>query len=1718
MFNWFKKSRKEKEIGSLQDAEQLLHSASYKSAKPSSEFKGKLLERLLAARRHNQSTFMEKFGEIMNSLRWKTWVPVVSVALIILLVLPIVSPMFGQEKFLLIDRAYAQSAFEVIPEQADASGVLAGTPFKVKTKAVVDEAELKNHIRFEPEIKFDLKKISDTEYEVTPSSELEPATVYNLVIDAAYRDENAIVIPKEFRFAFQVKDTFKVRKTIPGDKKDNIPANTGIEVYFSHDNVTVADFEKNFAITPAAKGRFEKHGKALVFVPKDGLKSETLYTVKLAKGLPLSGTDQTLQEYSFQFFTSKIEKRAPDRPYIYFNSGENLRSFLPDESPVFNASVEKNLLHGSEEMKIKVYKTSSEEYLKRNDLFTGLPAWVCFYCYNNEIKTNGLPVVLETGWKDVETSNEGEPALKFPAFKDKGIYIVEVIDNVGVLKQAVFQVSDISAFFMTTESKSIAWVQNIKNKTAQKDAQVSIVGKDVSASTNEQGIATLGTPPCAFSEDYYSYQRAFVKVQSGADNILMSVDRSCGRTSFSRKNDFYGTSPQYWSLLTTDRPIYLPTDSIYFWGLAKKKSNGGGGEKLTLRLTSSDYSFDDKHPIAVTTVPSSELGTFNGKFDVHNVPPGYYTLTAFNGAGDTVGEKYFQVATFQKPLYQFEMSVDKKAVFIGEKVKVHGRVTFFDGTPVTNLELKGSSPTNGIELGTVKTNQNGEFNYFFDTTNIKGYSSEDYFAVSNWVQVSFSPVNAEYADIKGMTEVTVFNSDRELRFWNDYQSNKPVFDGTIQGIDPSKYNSSDYGKIYTGGVENQKVDITVSKKIENKIEDGETYDPITKLVTKHYRYESKYEVVKEFSVTSGAEGKFTVEYPFEKATEYKLKAQIIDSKGRKVFSTGHYWPRDNVSGGGDGKGGSRWIGLQDIRAEDNQPPVKYKVDDKVVLKITDGNKTFAGKGQFLYYTAQNGLQNYSISDKSQYEFSFEKRYVPNVMVGVVWFDGKYFQGTPISGTESMIYFDTDERKLSIDVRASKDKYRPGEEAVLDIQTKTPKGVPVSAEINVKLVDEAIYTIAEGWDNPIGSIYNYVSGGVLDSATTSQNPADDGPGGKGGGGDGENPRKTFKNTALFEVVKTGGDGRAQVKVKLPDDLTTFRATIQGVTDDLYTGVSTLGITTALPFFVDVTMNETYTTADNPQIRLRSFGTELKPDAEVTYTVSIPSLGENNKEIKVKSGEAYWYSLPTLKVGTHEMTIKAQSGTYKDAIIKKINVVDSLVTLPVSKTLKLTNETSLKDINAPRAKLVFSLNPYGKYYDQLSQLRWGWSNRLDAELASKIASSVLARSYGEAKGKDETNLTLYQDQDGGMQLLPYGSSDLDLSFVAAIYADPYMDKIRLESFFDKILEKQTANLDELCMALAGKAAMKLPVLNDIKMFLNHQKDLGSRERLILAYGLAALGDSAGANEILDYLLKNNRREEGDALMLDDLEMTALAGATAALASHVEAQNFFNAVTKYDTSRTLTSLEQVIMLEAFLKYLPPVQDGTLKYSVGERSETISLKKSQTESILVSQEELKTINFSGVSGPVTVTAYYEEPFASAGANLTKTLNVVRTYEVNGKTTTTLSEGQTVTVRLHPVLSAEKDKSGYEIIDTLPTGLLPMARLNYEYFYCGKGSGGCGLSASSVEGQRVSFHYYTGNKDITYIARVVSKGKFKAEPAVIQAVSNSTRLNISDSSVIEIK
>jgi hypothetical protein len=225
-------------------------------------------------------------------------------------------------------------------------------------------------------------------------------------------------------------------------------------------------------------------------------------------------------------------------------------------------------------------------------------------------------------------------------------------------------------------------------------------------------------------------------------------------------------------------------------------------------------------------------------------------------------------------------------------------------------------------------------------------------------------------------------------------------------------------------------------------------------------------------------------------------------------------------------------------------------------------------------------------------------------------------------------------------------------------------------VNINVIDEALFAVEENYaENLLDRLYKYVidTPGVSYTLYDLLNPN---PGDGYGGGGGE-ARVKFEDTALARSVVTDRNGNAEVKFKLPDNLTSWRVISAAFEPErVLGGTNKQNIIATLPFFVDAVISPTYLVGDEPNIKVRLFGGNYSADVPSDLEITSESLGVSVK--KTVKGSDLYVALPKLPVGIHEVKMMARQGEKQDILVRKIVVKNSYFTRQETATLNLDND--------------------------------------------------------------------------------------------------------------------------------------------------------------------------------------------------------------------------------------------------------------------------------------------------------------------------------------------------------------------------------------------------------------------------------------------------------------
>jgi uncharacterized protein YfaS (alpha-2-macroglobulin family) len=1708
---------------------------------------------------------------------------------------------------LLIDAAHAQDNFEVKATLSDSIGVDSATAFDLTSKSKVDEGNLRASIKLLPETSYDLKKKSDNEFQIIPKSALADKQVYKIQIASAYVDGAGAKQERDYSWAFQVNDQFKVYQTLPGNETTAVPLNTGIDITFSQDNFT--DYEKAVTITPSVTGKFEKHGRTLSFVP-DALVAGTLYTVTVSKNLPLAGSDKRLSaDYTFRFETDTSGSVRGE--YHGFSFEQAFSEFSSAQQPVFGIYQYGQTVTS---VPVEVYAFKDEsQFVDALKAQSAVPTWASYSrdTYLQDVKDLSKVASVKLPLSQYTYQQFFTLPDKLP----RGYYLVRMQSG-DLVRQAYFQVTDLSVYISATQTDTLVWVNDLATKTPAVGAKIEVVDSDGSVATSEGGVATFPTQKY-FANQKGEYQDAYLRISKDGFSHIAPLSLAADGTYSSANAD-----DDYWHYFYNDRSIYKPTDTINYWGFVQPRDTATADVEMTVRLSMNDYLDYFYDPIVVSEQKVQLAnGALSGKLPIQNLTPGSYYLDFMLG-DKKIGTRFISVQSYVKPAYDIQVVPERANIWAGEEAVFNVRAQFFEGTPVAGLTLHYTGNASTLS-GDVTTDGSGMAQIRVPSTYQDCNGNNGCYPQP--IDISLFPSEAETGETLGTATVNVFGADVHASVDFTSNDNKGKITAKVQRIDLDKVNQgADYmaGEVVPG--------IALSAEITEisyqAVEVGTRYDFINKVVSKEYRYDEVRKLLSRYAGVTDDKGTQTYEFTMQPDRSYELRLAAKDDKGRTDLVDQYLYSFNGY--------GSRYDNyFLRFKDKDKQSSGVFSAGEQVAMEFMNNEKLVPATTEknFLYMQDRKGLLAYELSDRAEYDFNFDEKFVPNLYVNGVWFDGStYHNGS------TLVRFAQTDRALTVNLTTDKAQYKPGETVTLKAEVKDSKGNPMETNLNLNLVDEAFYALGGGDEaDALGGLYSAtVSSGELAAYISHETPADMTGAERGGcfvagtkikmadgteknieqvktgdtvltfeneylrrlvsapvtatfqhrvqhylvingtlkvtpehrvfinngwetigsakvgdfmadehgrrvrinsilsrqelvevynlsvGGyhtyiaDGiyvhngkDGGREDFVDTALFSSVRTDAAGQAQVTFTLPDNLTSWRVTAQGISNTLYAGSDTAQIKVSLPAFVTESFASEYLSSDKPTIKLNAYGTALKSGDAVTYELDAPTLGVNGWSTPGKAFEAQYIPLKDLTVGEHKITAGIQAGQYQDRMTLPINVVASRLSQQDQKFYTVAAGVKISGAQQGNTKVIFTDKERGQFLEKLSELGWTYGDRVDQKLSRVLSASLQQKYFDEAVPAEEFNSAVYQLANGGIALLPYGDADLELSAQIASVAGERFDTDALKNYFYGIYSDKNSNSEQVGQALFGLASLGEPVLVPLQHFAA-QDGLSPLTQIYAALALYKLGDTETArgtylgflSKYAEHLDPYIRLKVGDNAD-ENLKMTALSAVLAGGIGDAYRDNLWQYVAENRGTDILTNMEELMYIN---ETLPKLHAGkaSFTYTAGSKKGSMTLENGSVEKILLSPEELQSLVFANVSGTVGAVSVYDRPVTALQNS--QYVSLKRKYLVNGHETTSVKENDLVDVVLTPTIGSDAPGDEYELTDLLPSGLKLVTRL-YDPSYA---DAHCMSYPFEVNGQKVKFYVSktwpndaSCGKELHYFVRVFTLGEYTAQPASIQSL-----------------
>lgn len=1020
---------------------------------------------------------------------------------------------------------------------------------------------------------------------------------------------------------------------------------------------------------------------------------------------------------------------------------------------------------------------------------------------------------------DQMVSSWREPLAPLPQYdrrmislgrREPGVYLVEAVN--GTLRAySIVVVTNLAMVQKTSrEGEILIYVVDRKTGAPQPQVKIDFVSGDKSLAggvTDQNGLLKKAlqpvkpansTPP--EDEDPEAQTPGYLIMARSGQNFAISDLDSFYFSNLNDENNEYDS--RITGYLYTDRPVYRPAQHVYFKGILRRWTTSGYQiiQQKSVTVTVED---PNNGKIFEKELPMSARGTFNGELDLpEGSPLGSYQIRAVAGAVKT--SDYFQVEEYKKPEFKVKVTGPQQFAAVGEKVKFVVDARYFFGSPVTRADVHYYITRSRYYHWWWGEGDDDSDDETQNADEEDDYSGSDY----SGGDVVLEGDGTLDAAGRMIVEFEVPKPDDKDQWDHSYRLSAEVTDSSRREMHGSAgfvgtrgktiadaraerylYYQGDTAKIrvrtadYAGHPVSEAVTLKFTEQKWERVEKEEEYNGYK---YKTYDYVSHQRELATTSVNTNAQGEANYDF-LVPSPGYIFITAIVHENGRAIVNHGGSFWAPERSGA--------WADFSYRYADENG--IKLVPDKKSyqpgetahVLAILPQDHTH------LLVTTEllNVMTARQIDAPGRsivIDVPITSNYAPNMYLGVA-----FVRDNDMYTESKLISVPARDRMLKLDIIADKPEYKPRETASYTIVARNADGSPApGAEVSLGVVDEAIYSVQPESAGNIkrefyGRRYNEVETTLAIrysftgySGDQPMQLARNKPAYQLADFKNDSPlaeptiRREFKDTAFWRPdVVTGNDGKATVKVKLPDNLTTWRATARGVTADTHVGSVVQKVISRKDVIMRLEMPRFLTKGDNvtisgvvhnflktdkaTRISLELSGAQLLSPA--TETVTIAPNGEHRVDWRVS----------TPQVGQLRLLAKALTDTESDAVEMTMEIVphglkqtagtvSTLTQNDAEQTLTLDLPAN-PDIHARELRIEASPSIAGTLFgalDYLTSFPYGCTEQTMSSFLPNVIVSQALKDIPTAKIRATNDLPKkvqrgmdrlysYQHEDGG-----------------------------------------------------------------------------------------------------------------------------------------------------------------------------------------------------------------------------------------------------------------------------------------------------------------------------------------------------------------------------------
>ena len=1108
------------------------------------------------------------------------------------------------------------------------------SPIVLNFNYPIDQGSLSDALEIKPNI---LGKMSwSPDYktvELMPDGQLPADTTYTISFNSPLRDAagNELPVPPAVDFT-----TPPVILSATPNGRGNHPAES-IKIRFDR-SMDAASTEAAFQIEPATSGSFEWGETTLIFHPESGYLDENVdYTVAIAPTALSADGEAVLNEaYSWTFATKSFVDVAD------FGYGPNAQILDVNGRRAVQFQA---LQRHSSTFTFQLYKLDISQFLDRYE--SGFQGWVWHDEDETAISTEGATLLIE--WQMTSTAplqdwaNVQETII--PEDVSPGLYILNLVAG-RVNDQLILVITENSIAVKQADEQLVVWVTDI-NGAPLPNAAVTVYARNgnviTNGTTDGDGLAEVTLPTFAEGGPA-STEPLMVAAQVGNDITITGLSSewqsSGGFYDWQSNNPASADSAAF---IFTERPIYQPGQTVYFKAIVRQDDDAvlslpPAGTAVTIRVR------DGRTNVVQTQeLFTNDFGSVNGSFQIaEGASLGVYTVeVSYN---DTSHTQIFKVEDYRKPDYEVTVTTDAEAYIKGDTTEITVDTAYFFGEPVANADvvlrrfqvspdwytpglyswyqLYGTSDIRG------QTDENGRFTFSLP---LRGDGL--YFDQHDW--------QSSLGQIQWGIEATV-----------DDGSHQTVSGHAIITI----YDAAEFVTVETNGYVQEpgqpfNINATVQSVFDQPIANRDLTLNLRRWNQNSYEYDI---VVQAASLTTNEDGRADLNFAIEEPGYYQILVEGEDSQGNPISVTSWVYAFSDFYGS--------WYGRDSGNLTLEADQTEYQPGDVAQILV---ESSFSGSA--LLTVERGTVRRQELvqltAPITMLPVAIEAGDVPNVYVALnAWQaqETELTEHTNNSVPDSRLMsayvnlsVPATTKRLNVEITPDKAEYAPGEEATFTVRVTNYRGEPVSAELSLALVDEAIFALSPELNGLMYDSFYYERGSVVHTYNSFQPIRYLWQGGLGGGGDGGistgNPRQDFPDTAVWQPnLYTDFNGEATVTVTLPDSLTSWRATAKATTADTQVGEATANVITKQDVIVRPLLPRILTTGDTMALSaiVHNFGeTAQTLDVELTIDSSQLTIeSETAQTVTLQPGEQQIVGWPVEAVaaGEVDIVITATSG--------------------------------------------------------------------------------------------------------------------------------------------------------------------------------------------------------------------------------------------------------------------------------------------------------------------------------------------------------------------------------------------------------------------------------------------------------------------------------------------